>query len=204
MQDYFYELADGIEARLRGGEVVTCSFAAEESDFVRFNRSAVRQAGSVAQRVLTVDLIEGARHALGTLSLAGVPEADRARLSALIGDLREARRRAARRIRFSSTTRAPRATERRRENQLPEPGQVVDEIHRAGRGRDLVGVYAGGAIHAGFASSLGQRNWYESYSFNLDWSFFHAADKAVKASYAGLHWRTEESRAPHRERGASR
>ncbi len=191
MQDYFYSLADGIEARLEGGEVVTCSFAAEESDFVRFNRSAVRQAGSVAQRVLTVDLIEGARHALGTLSLAGVPETDRARLSALIGDLREARRQLPEDP-FLLYNTSPRSTERRRENELPEPEQVVDEIHRAGRGRDLVGVYAGGAIHAGFASSLGQRNWYESYSFNLDWSFFHAADKAVKASYAGLHWRRED------------
>jgi predicted Zn-dependent protease len=191
MLDYFYALADEVEALSRGAEVVTCSFAAEESDFVRFNRGAVRQAGSVTQRALTVDLIEGARHASGTLSLAGVPEADRARLSALVEHLREARQQLPEDP-FLLYNTSPRSTERRRRNELPEVGQVLDEIHRAGRGRDVVGVYAGGAIHAGFASSLGQRNWYESFSFNLDWSFHHAADRAVKASYAGLRWRSED------------
>src|SRR5207253_478649 len=50
MQDYFYTLADTITALLQGDEVYTCTFRGEDSDFVRFNRSAVRQAGSAAQR----------------------------------------------------------------------------------------------------------------------------------------------------------
>ena len=44
----------------------------------------------------------------------------------------------------------------------------------------------------GFANSFGQRNWYTAPSFNLDWSFFHDADKAVKASYAGTEWDADE------------
>jgi predicted Zn-dependent protease len=43
-------------------------------------------------------------------------------------------------------------------------------------------------MHAGFANSFGQRNWDSSANFNLDWSFFHAADKAVKGTYAGTAW----------------
>ena len=56
----------------------------------------------------------------------------------------------------------------------------------AGRDRDLVGIYAAGGIHTGFANAFGQRNWFSSYSFNADWSFYHAGDKAVKTAYAGL------------------
>ena len=41
----------------------------------------------------------------------------------------------------------------------------------AGRDRDLVGIYAAGGIHTGFANAFGQRNWFSSYSFNADWSF---------------------------------
>ena len=43
MQEYFYTLADGLTGMLRGSEVYTCAFSGEDSDFVRFNRSAVRQ-----------------------------------------------------------------------------------------------------------------------------------------------------------------
>ena len=47
MQDYFYALADAITTSLHGDEFYTCTFHGEDSDFVRFNRSAIRQAGTV-------------------------------------------------------------------------------------------------------------------------------------------------------------
>jgi len=51
-----------------------------------------------------------------------------------------------------------------------------------------VGILAAGGIFSGFANSLGQRNWFATHSFHFDWSFYHAKDKAVKASYAGFEW----------------
>ena len=53
-------------------------------------------------------------------------------------------------------------------------------------GLDLVGIYAGGPVCRGFANSLGQRNWHATTSFNLDWSLYHRADKAVKSALRGL------------------
>jgi hypothetical protein len=49
MHEYFYTLADTITTLLKGDEIYTCTFRGEDSEFVRFNRSAVRQAGTVAQ-----------------------------------------------------------------------------------------------------------------------------------------------------------
>jgi predicted Zn-dependent protease len=53
---------------------------------------------------------------------------------------------------------------------------------------DLVGIHAAGPVSRGFANSEGQRNWHETTSFNLQWSLYHRADKAVKTSYAGFAW----------------
>ena len=68
MQEYFYRLVDHLTGLLQGEELSTCTFDAEDSDFVRLNRSAVRQAGTVSQRSLSVNLIRGQRHTHGGVS----------------------------------------------------------------------------------------------------------------------------------------
>ena len=77
MQQYFHDLAGFLDTCLRGSEQYKCWFEAEDSDFVRFNRSAVRQPGHVRQSVLTVNLMNGLRHAAGTLTLGGEIDYDR-------------------------------------------------------------------------------------------------------------------------------
>ena len=37
-------------------------------------------------------------------------------------------------------------------------------------------------MYRGFANSDGQRNWHETTTFNLQWSLYHRADKAVKTA----------------------
>jgi predicted Zn-dependent protease len=191
VRDYFDDVVNAIQPLLRGAEVYTCSFHGEESDFVRFNRGAVRQAGAVSQRSLHIDLIEGRRHAAGTLTLSGDGAADRARLARLIGELREMRAQLSEDPYLLYATEVH-STARQRAAALPDGAAVVDAVRRAGEGRDLVGIYAAGSTHVGFSNSFGQRNWYTAPSFNLDWSFFHDADKAVKASCAGTAWNASE------------
>jgi predicted Zn-dependent protease len=191
VRNYFDDVVDTIQPLLRGSEIYTCGFHGEESDFCRFNRGAVRQAGAVTQRSLHVDLIEGRRHAAGSLTLGGDLAADRARIAQLIGELREIRAQLSEDPYLLYATDV-RSTERQRAALLPDGAAVVDAVRRAGEGRDLVGIYAAGSTHAGFGNSFGQRNWYTAPSFNLDWSFFHDADKAVKASCAGTEWNAAE------------
>src|SRR4029453_7704749 len=72
----------------------------------------------------------------------------------------------------------------------PFPGaeNIVDTVLDAAHGTDLVGLYAGGPVYRGFANSLGQRNWHEATAFNLQWSLYHRADKAVKCALSGFAW----------------
>ena len=188
MQEYFVELADVLTSLLRGNEIYTCSFAAEDSDFVRLNRSAIRQAGSVSQRTLSCDLIDGQRHASGQLALSGDLDLDRSRLTGFVAQLRE---------QLPSLPEDPhllyatevRSSEYLGDNHLPEDsGAIVSAVLDAGHGHDLVGIYAAGGIYRGFANSFGQRNWFSTYTYNLDWSLYVQADKAVKSRYAGFVW----------------
>src|SRR5437660_5781611 len=71
MQDHFVHLADSVAARMRGSEGFLARYAGEKSRFVRFNRAAIRQAGTVEQRYLALELFDGRRHASQTLSLTG-------------------------------------------------------------------------------------------------------------------------------------
>ncbi len=200
MQDYFRELTTELGTLLRGAEVFTCSFSGEDSDFVRFNHGQIRQAGNVCQRSISIDLIEGRRHAGGRLSLVGELESDRAVLRSAVERFREMRAQLPEDP-FLLYADEVRSTHFEADDQLPPPERVLEETARAREDRDLVGLYAAGGTYAGFANSLGQQNWDRRYSYNFDWSFYRGGDKAAKASYAGFQWDSAEFERRAREAG---
>ena len=187
MQDYFFTLADALQAQVHGAETLLLSFDGEDSDFIRFNRARVRQAGSVARRSLALDLSAAGRHAAGRVQLAGSLEDDLPRLSGLLQDLRAQREHLPADPYLNFATDGL-SGETRVEGDLPERGAALQAIMDAAAGLDLVGIWAAGAICTGFANSLGQRNWHACESFCFDWSCYHAQDKAAKSDYAGLRW----------------
>jgi predicted Zn-dependent protease len=190
MQEYFYTLAETIMSLLRGSEVYTCTFHGEEADFIRFNRSAIRQPGTVTQRSLHLDLIDGRRHTAGSLALSNDLAIDRERLRTLVEGLRDKLPYLPDDPHLLYATEVH-SSEHHGENRLPQSEDAVTALLEAGHTRDLVGIYAAGGIHTGFANAFGQRNWFSSYSFNADWSFYQAGDKAVKTAYAGFVWNSD-------------
>ncbi len=200
MQEIFYAIADHAVSLLKTGEVITLGFEGEQSDFVRFNHNRVRQPGSVSASDLSIDLIRGQRHAEAQLSLSGTAEEDRGRVRAAIEDLR---------ARLDHLPEDPhllyatevRSTERVGKNELPAREQVLADVMAAGEGKDLVGILAQGGIYRGFANSLGQKNWFATFSYHLDWSFYLRADKAVKSAYAGFAWNPADLRQKMAEAG---
>lgn len=189
MFENFTALADRVEARLPAGLAYTATVSGEQSDFVRFNRAKVRQPGEVRQAGLSLRLIDGRRQTAGDITLTGLPEADSARVDALLDRL------AARlpllpedpHLLINPT---PSSSHHDGANALPDATAVVDDVlaaaHAQGKDPDLVGVYAQGNIYRGFASSTGQRNWFSTWSYNLDWCLVAGGDKAVKSGLAGF------------------
>jgi predicted Zn-dependent protease len=187
MRDYFYRLADFVNAQLTGDEAFTAWFSGEDSDFTRFNHARVRQSGHVSQRYLNVDLMVGNRHAASEMTLTGERSVDEARVSEAMAGLRTV---------IPHLPEDPhllvsdevRNTEQEAPRELPAATDAVEQILGAGEGHDLVGLLAIGDVSSGFANSLGQRNWFSSSSYNFDYSIYHHADKAVKSAFAGSSW----------------
>ena len=191
MENYFNDIAALLDRSLAPGEVYTCRFDAEVSDFVRMNRGKVRQPGSVAQRYLRLNLLRGQRHAEQALSVSGDLARDRepilaalSGLRAMLADLADDPH-----LYYATDVHSSRVV---RSGALPGPEEIIATVLDAAADLDLVGIYAAGPIYRGFANSLGQRNWHEVTSFNLQWSLYHRADKAVKSAYGGFAWSDAE------------
>jgi len=187
MEACFTDLATLLDGALAPGERYTAWFSGEESDFVRLNRGRVRQPGSVTQRRLRVRLIQGARHASASLTLTGLPARDRADVLAALAMLREALPDLADDPHLLLPTSVV-SSQHERSGVLPPSAAIVEEVLAAAPGEDLVGLLAAGPACRGFANSEGQRNWHAATTFNLQWSLYHRADKAVKSGYAGFAW----------------
>jgi len=184
---YFEELAGFLESRAKASEVVISRLSAEDSEFIRFNVSRVRQATAVRQASWSLTLIEGTRRIDASVSLAGRADADRETLAGLLEALRAGIADVPEDP-FLLVETNPVASESERRGKLPDPGQVIDEVLAAGRGLDLVGFHAQGPICKGFSSSLGVRHWHAVESFSFGWCLYHGRDKAVKTTYAGNAW----------------
>lgn len=188
MKGRFFDAAQRLFRQLKAGELLLCGLSGERSDFVRFNRGKVRQAGSVEQGYVSIRLVRERRQAMATVVFSEALERDAdgalADLRASLDDLPEDP--------WLLVNEIPHSGESVRRGRLAAPEAIVDQAVDAAAGLDFVGIYAGGILCRGFANSLGQRNWHEVDSFHFDWSLYLEADKAVKSSYAGFDW---ESRA---------
>jgi predicted Zn-dependent protease len=193
VEAYFDTLARAADAALRAGEAHTMSFAGEATDFVRMNRGKVRQPGHVEQRSVALRLANGARHASHLLTLTGSATIDRDAIASAVAQLRGA---------LASLPEDPHlllpdtvtSSRSLRSATVPPAAAIVDDVLTLAKGHDLVGMLATGAVHRGFADSRGQRNWHAVDTFNLQWSLYHRADKAVRSSYSGLDWSADELR----------
>ncbi len=191
MRDYIDDLGQFIKSLLQDGEEYYCTIKGENSDFVRLNHNKIRQPGSVNQWYCSINLIKGSRHINQKITISGERQPDKDKISAVIQQLRND-------LPFLPEdphflfSQEPHSSEHLKTNQLPDNHQALESILNQGNGLDLVGIYAAGGIYDGFMNSLGQKNWFESHSFNFNWSLYHRQDKAVKLAYAGYTWDDSE------------
>jgi predicted Zn-dependent protease len=191
----FFELIKDLAHTCTGAEQMHAYLLGEDSDFVRFNRNRIRQAGTVQQYELQIALVSGQRHCIGSCDLTGHTDRDHSAALVLLEQLRQ---------RLSQCpddpylhyNLEPRDTESDHTSELPDTESVVNTIISHAGDLDLVGHYAGGNIIRAFSNSLGQHNWHCRQLFNFDWSCHGHADKAVKSGYAGSRW--QESGLSHR------
>ena len=186
MQNYFKKISDLLFNALESSEILILNFDAEETDFVRYNKSKIRQAGRVHQVSLDINLIKKGKTLRSSLRLSTEYNKDKTLLVRTLFFLR------------------------REVNELPKDPYLIYEkninssnliddqglnaqdmssrILDISSSHDMVGILSSGKIVKGFANSLGQFNWHESDSFNFDWSLYDDNGKAVKQNYADRKW----------------
>lgn len=187
MRDQFNQLVSALVKGLRANEVLLASFAGETSDFVRFNQGRVRQPGTVHQAAVTLQLIDGKRHATTELNLTGAGADDLTRARGALTGLRDLLPHLPEDPHLLYCT-APATSAHVDKSQLAAREEITEHILEPAQDLDLVGFYAGGPVYRGFASSLGHDHWFQRHSFTFDWSLYRSGDKAVKQSYAGFAW----------------
>lgn len=189
----FDALADAVGASARHGEVLFAALRAERADYLRVNRSRVRQAGTVERAIVTLRLLRDDRQALMHCTL-GAPSAAGATVRGALRELRSAIARLPADP-FAAFDREPAASERVSGGNAPEPAQVVEAIVDAAGDDDVVGLYAGGPVVQALASNLGHRHYHEARSSSFDFSVHVPATRAVKRTWTSAQWDADSLRA---------
>lgn len=169
---------------LAGDETLNINFSAEETTFIRFNAGKVRQGTEIEQGEISLELIKGSKKAELNLPVSLDSKQNEESLTTALAHLQK-----------EVATLADDPYIVHPENggesrtaltgELPKASDFVSLIKESTQGIDLAGYLSMGSNMRGNANSLGQKHWFESQSFNFDYSLYTAKEKAVKGEYAG-------------------
>jgi predicted Zn-dependent protease len=186
VRQHFDAVADGLLQRLQGDEAATLNLNAEETLFVRFNNNRVRQNTNVEQISIALQLQSAGRTAEMTRTLSGNLETDSAAMQQVLSQCR---------AELAVLPQDPHqvpienhgSSDETFNGQLLAPDAVVDAVVGPAQGCDMAGLYAAGSIVRANRNSKGQRHWFATQTFFMDYSLYNGS-RAVKGSYAGTHW----------------
>ncbi len=187
----FDKLCDRLLSEGQPQEHLTIELGGEQSQFVRFNGAKVRQTGMVTDGNIKLELICGQKTATATFPFSRDLETDtRTGLDEL----------AALRQELPQLPDDPYIVEPEHlgsthdayGGNLLDPEQVVHEILPTVQGLDFTGIYTSGPVVRANRNSEGQRHWFSTESYCLDYSVIAPCEKAVKATLAGANWNTAD------------
>ncbi len=194
-EDTFNQLTDLLIGNLQKDEHASISLNCERSQFTRFNNGKVRQSGLVHDGSITISLInsmvDGDREAYTTFPFTGNLQID---LDAALENL-EYLRSQVQQLPTNPYIVLPEAGDSSREvysGQLLDSERslaaILEPLSKSQDNLDFTGLYAAGAIMRGLGNSAGQKHWFATDTFAVDYSIFTSQDRAVKGIYAGTDW----------------
>ncbi len=170
---------------LKNDEDAILNLSGEESLFVRFNRSQVRQNIFVEQAFITLLLQDSKRMTKATWPLTGNLDMDNKEARLMLGRLRNELQQLPDdphlvKLADNGKSHDDKLTDRSDE-------ELIQKIIEQTKSSDMAGLFAGGNIFVGNTNSKGQNHWFSSSNFFFDYSLYHE-QKAVKGVYAGKNW----------------
>ena len=191
MKDKFFYICDQVIKKLNNDEDLIISFSGESSQYIRFNNAKVRQTGCIDDGNIFINFIKNNRSSKISLSFQGEESID---LKNILNHIEKMRNE------ISQLPEDPYIVRPAENNSICEinngnllnKNQVVETILPLIQGVDLTGIWASGPIYKGSANSNGQKNWFETESFSLDYSLITKDEKMVKGTFAGTDWNTDK------------
>jgi predicted Zn-dependent protease len=187
LEQTFSRLAEALLADLKSDEQLKLTLQAEQSQFVRFNAAKVRQTGCITDGGISLTLMQNQRNAYRSLPCTGDWDTDWPLAKAALAELRQELPE----LPLDPYLVLPTGTATSRDLQtghLLAPDWVASTLLPEVAGLDFTGIYAGGSVMRGYADSAGQRHWFATQSFALDYSLFTPDNQAVKGTFAGNQW----------------
>jgi len=191
MEKLFNRLSETLFNNLNTGEHLKITIGGENSQFVRFSQSKVRQSGLVDDASLSIVLIKDERTCSGSFTLTGNITADEETAMEELNRLRDE----VGTLPKDPFVVMPEDTGSSREEyngRLLNEEEAVSALSPAMQGVDLAGIWASGRIFTGNANSAGQKHWFATDTFSLDYSLITPDERMVKGTFAGSHWDQSE------------
>jgi len=191
MEQLFNQLSETLLNNLQNGEDLKLTIGGENSQFVRLSQSKVRQSGLVDDASLSIVLIHDERTCSGSFTLTGNITADEETAMEELNRLRDE----VGTLPKDPFVVMPEDTGSSREEyngSLLNEEEAVSALSPAMQGVDLAGIWASGRIFTGNANSAGQKHWFATDTFSLDYSLITPDERMVKGTFAGSHWDQSE------------
>jgi predicted Zn-dependent protease len=183
----FNQLIDSILLKKNDGEQFTIKLSSERSQFTRFNYAKVRQTGCVTDGWITLTLMQNQRSSYQNFPFTGDEETDWHSAYKALQELRSE----ISQLPVDPYLVLPSGNNTSREiytGKLLTVEAVVPRILEQVTNLDFTGIYAGGAVIKAYADSSGQKHWFSTNTFTLDYSIFTQEEQAVKGFFAGSDW----------------
>tara|TARA_B100000700_G_C15015785_1_gene843201 strand:+ start:306 stop:1628 length:1323 start_codon:yes stop_codon:yes gene_type:complete len=187
MENIFNTLSESLFIELKNEESLILSFSGENSQFIRFNNATVRQTGLIDDADMELKFIVNNRTVHGGFTVSGNFDTDIERGKVEISRMRMEAKEIPEDPFVVLPENAGSSHEVKSANGLPFEN-AVDAILPAVDGVDFVGILANGRMFRGNANNLGQKHWFETESYSLDYSLVTPEHQMVKGSFAGTDW----------------
>ncbi|GAX34110.1 TldD/PmbA family protein [Nodularia sp. NIES-3585] len=187
LETSFNQLIETLLIKKKETEQFTVRLTSEESQFTRFNHAKVRQTGLVADGSIELTLMEDERSSFRSFPFTGNWDKDWQTAYTALLELREE-------ITFLPVDPylvLPSGNNTSREinsGQLLAAESVVPTLLELVAELDFTGMYAGGVVIKAYGDSQGQKHWFATDIFTLDYSLFDNCGQAVKGIFAGNNW----------------
>ncbi|MEK6628044.1 MAG: metallopeptidase TldD-related protein [Bdellovibrionota bacterium] len=190
MKNYLKKLSENLFSELKSDEELSLGLHSEESEFVRFTQSKVRQNTSVSQHELTLQFQADNRSYKSTSILSLDLATDTTHLQAIVDQLRKDLALIDENPKFIKMQNHG-ISEVLKKSQRPSTADVIKKISTQFTDSDLAGFYCAGPVRQASVNSAGQFHYYENDQFFFDYSIYDGP-RAAKGFYSENNWDDSE------------